>query len=344
MAVNHRDAIERSGLSIYDEIETDHQDLRVPTQTLERILDEWLRGMSLAGYAVRTRSKIVKTQICRALGYTVPPKFRNTRPKFPGQDLDAYVQKGNNLQIWNEDVSLDRRYALVRVNDKGEVVRVKVVHGYELASLDTTGALTQKHQARLILGKTTSELIAPKDTSVLAPLVSNSAVSLTGISPLDDPAPGKLLSIENIFHILEAIVGRSFPDPGSDQNRKRGAMLHSIVCLLLGYADFRDDGRHPDVRNQLLEIKLQTSPTIDLGLIRPDCNSLIGLPEAAVPEARYCDVRYAIFNAVTDGTEITVTHFLLTTGNRFFHRFPQYEGKKINRKLQITLPSDFFLT
>ena len=53
-------------------------------------------------------------------------------------------------------------------------------------------------------------------------------------------------------------------------------------------------------------------------------------------------MRYAIFCAHTDGARVTLTHLFLTTGAAFFDRFPQFQGKVLNKKLQIPLPSDFF--
>lgn len=150
------------------------------------------------------------------------------------------------------------------------------------------------------------------------------------------------MPIGEVFERLRGAVGRSFPDAGWDQERNRGAALHRVVCELLGYADYRDDGRFPDVRNQLLEVKLQTSPTIDLGLVRPSSEEPLDVPQIAGTQVRHCDVRYALFYAQTDGAEVTLTRLYLTTGASFFSRFPQFGGKVLNKKLQIPLPSDFF--
>jgi hypothetical protein len=59
-------------------------------------------------------------------------------------------------------------------------------------------------------------------------------------------------------------------------------------------------------------------------------------------QIRHCDVRYALFYAVTDGNEVTLTNLFLTTGEKFFSRFPQFQGKVLNKKLQIPLPAGFF--
>ncbi|MFQ5639932.1 MAG: restriction endonuclease, partial [bacterium] len=122
----------------------------------------------------------------------------------------------------------------------------------------------------------------------------------------------------------------------------RGAALHRLVCQCLGYTDYRDHGQFPDVRHQLLEVKLQTSPTIDLGLVCPDSESPLDVPKIGGQQIRHCDVRYALFYGATDGKKVTLTHLFLTTGEKFFTRFPRFQGKVLNKKLQIPLPTDFF--
>ncbi len=336
-------AISRSGLTIYDTIETGDPKLWIPSAELETLLNSGLRGFSLAGLPLRTRSKVVKEQVCRILGYPVPAAFKRTKPRFPGQCFDTYVQKSNNLQVWNEDLSPSRRYVIIRVSADDEIERVKVVAGDTLAFLDTTGTLTQKYQARLIPGSAKTEIIASEDTDRLKPFVRDDvSPQANSVSPVDYPAADALLSIKVIYERLRGLVGLSFSDKGYDQERNRGAELHRLVCKCLGYTDYRDDGRFPDVRHQLLEVKLQTSPTIDLGLVCPDSKEALDVPIIQGHQIRHCDVRYALFYAKTDGIRVTLINFYLTTGEAFFRRFPQFQGKVLNKKLQIPLPADFF--
>jgi hypothetical protein len=96
------------------------------------------------------------------------------------------------------------------------------------------------------------------------------------------------------------------------------------------------------VRHQLLEVKLQTAPTIDLGLVRPDSEEAIDEPKLGGRQMRHCDVRYAVFCATTDGRRVALTHVILTTGEGFFGRFTQFGGRVLNKKLQIPLPETFF--
>lgn len=335
-------AIRQSGLSIYDPLDANYPDLWIPGPDLQHLLNEALSGISLAGMPLRTRSKAVKEHVCRALGYSVPDTFTKTQPRFPGQSLDIYVQKSQNLQIWNEDIEWTRRYAIIRVSSDDIIERVRVVTGEMLTSFDTTGTLTRKHQARLTTGPRPRELISPFDTELLRDVVQ-SDVNLTGASsPADPPDSAKLMPIGLIYRRLLSLVGESFPDAGSDQERNRGATLHRLVCTQLGYSDYHDDGQFPDIRHQLLEVKLQTSPTIDLGLLRPDSKGTLGTPSLAGRLVRVCDVRYALFYGNTDGNMVELTHLFLTTGEDFPHRFPYFQGNVSNQKRQLKLPNGFF--
>lgn len=338
-------SISKSGLSIYDQIEAHDSCLWFTDEELELLLRDRLCGRSYTGLPLRTRSKAVKTDICEALGYPVPTTFTKTQPRFPGQCFDAYIQKSNNLQIWNEDIEQNRRYVIIRLSATDVVERVRVVKGDTLASLDTTGTLTQKYQARLTTGGDIAELVSPTDTYVLLPIVSVGCIrkiTESGRMPTDMPENGLLLPIADIYSALRPLLGKDIEDTGSDQERSRGGELHSLVCKTLGYATYADDGRFPDIRHQLLEIKLQTSPTIDLGLYRPDSTELLFDPTIGSLEIRHCDIRYALFFGQINSGYVTLTNLYLVTGEDFFTRFPHFRGRVINRKLQIPLPDSFF--
>lgn len=341
-AKRYVEAIHRSGLSIYDHIEIGDPDLWIPTPELEELLNMAMSGISLAGLSLRTRSKVVKEHVCRSLGYPVPPSFKKVQPRFSGQSFDVYVQKSNNLQIWNEELAPTRRYVIIRVGPKDVIAKIKVVVGNTLALLDATGTLTQKYQARLIPGNTKVELVSEKDTETLDTIVRADVDLSAAKNPAGDPRAKELLPIRKLFDRLRSLVGVSFVDAGHDQERNRGALLHRLVCQYLGYAEYRDDGQFPDVRHQLLEVKLQTSPTIDLGLVCPDSKETFDIPKIDNRQIRHCDIRYALFYAETNGEMVTLTHFYLSTGEKFFTRFPQFQGKVLNKKLQISLPSGFF--
>ncbi len=332
--------IRDSGLTIYDPLD-EAPDLFLESIELEEALRAGLKGLNL-DYPLRTRSKVLKSAACTALGYPVPTSFRKTNPRFPGQDFDTYIQKSNNLQIWNEELSASRRYALIRLDEDSVVTDVKVVTGAALAQLDRTGTLTQKFQARSRKPVVRSVLGSEKDTANLLGRYGMadgpSVPAVLDSGPTEAPIPGLLLPIGGLFERLVRLVGKTVDNPGTDQERNRGSALHRGVCQVLGYKGYQDRGQFPDVSNQLLEVKLQTAATIDLGLVTPDSTA----PIPGVPGVKHCDVRYAIFYGTNAERGVRLDYLVMTTGKEFFRLFRRFEGRVLNRKLQIPLPVDFF--
>lgn len=334
-------AIRASGKTIYDPIVIGGE-LWFTAEHLEEVLQAGLSGFDVSGQAIRTRSKNVKRKVAEILGYPVPSSFKKCQPRFPGQDFDTYVQAADNLQIWNEELSASRRYVLIRVDPSGKITKVKVINGGELAKLDTTGTITKKYQAKVTGLDNPTELISKTDTANLQPLLAAAYSYPLDASPTSTAVPGEILPISEVFERLSTIVGKTFPDMGSIQERNRGAGLHNLICSALGYTSYGDTGQFPDVPHQLLEVKLQTSPTIDLGLVLPSSEAPLGIPMLNGIQVRHCDVRYAVCCGETNGKAVTINHVILTTGAGFFTRFTQFQGKVINGKLQLPLPADFF--
>lgn len=335
-------AIAGSGLSIYDRL--DHApELFLDIDVLEALLNETLTGLHV-DVPIRTRAKLVKVAVCKAMGYPVPSSFRKTQPRFPGQDLDVYVQKANNLQVWNEEITPTRRYAIARVGDDGKISRVRVVTGQALAVLDTTGTLTRKYQAKRRAAKAGSALVVARDTDdfirELDPQDSVAAQQLSAMSPTDHPRRGQVLTIGALYNVLVGLEGQTVVDPGAVQERLRGEGLHKLVCTTLGLGPYADRGRCPDIRAQALEVKLQTAGTIDLGPVTPDSTDVA---EEIGETLRHCDVRYAVVYADAAGSgRLRIREVVVTTGQAFFSEFQRFEGRVTNAKLQMHLPKTFF--
>ncbi|MCL5098838.1 MAG: hypothetical protein M1608_15160 [Candidatus Omnitrophica bacterium] len=155
-------AIAKSGRTIYDVLH-DAPEHFIPSAELEAILKKGLLGLDL-NYPLRTRSKVLKTKVCETLGYPVPASFKRSKPRFPGQDFDSYVQKSNNLQIWNEEITPTRSYVIIRLDEASKVVGLRVVTGEVLAVLDTTGTLTKKYQAKSRAPVMASTLVSQLDS------------------------------------------------------------------------------------------------------------------------------------------------------------------------------------
>lgn len=336
--IDYQKNIAESGFSIYQEIDHDDKYLYIPIGILENILANALIGFSLNGYALRTRSKIVKTEICKALGYPIPKSFKKTQPKFPGQNFDVYTQKSLNVQIWNENIDACRRYVFLRVNENDIITSVKVINGDQLALYDRTGTLTRKYQATM--NSYGYDICSTKDSLTVENWIDDSIESLSDINPNHFPQKKQLLSIKEIFKRLKPMVGLTINYLNALQERNRGAELHEMICRNLGYAIYEDDGMYPDIANQLLEIKLQTSPTIDLGLHSPeDGEEILSVGDATFYSK---DIRYAIFDAEVEGTRVVLKNLYLITGEDFTKYFPLFKGKGTNTKIQLPLPNDFF--
>lgn len=159
--------------------------------------------------------------------------------------FDTYVQKSNNLQVWNEELSPTRRYVIIRVNAEDTITRVKVVTGDSLAELDTTGTLTQKYQARCIPGEAASELVVAEDTALLRPFVSDRFSPSAAVTPVLHPAKGQLLPIALVYERLKTMVGQGFDDSGIDQERNRGAPCIGLCARRWDTPDIRTTGGSP---------------------------------------------------------------------------------------------------
>lgn len=329
--------IRRRGLSIYDPLEASDPAF-YEFNALEEALRIHIIGMEIGG-AIRTRAKLAKQAVCAALGYPSPPSFAKTQPRFPGQNLDVYVQQSNNLQIWNEEVDPTRRYALIRPDAQHIVRDVRVITGDSLANYDTTGTLTSKFQAKRRPSSLGSCLVSSADTKAMSSWVLASPPKADGTSG-DAPRPGRVLAIAEVFARLRALEGRRIPDPGPTQDRLRGEVLQEVAAEALGTERYANNGQWPDLRSQAIEVKLQTSPTIDLGLVLPSSTA----PAPTIgSDFMHCDVRYAVVYAHASGAgELVISDVVVSTGEDFFQEFVQFGGLTVNRKLQLHLPDGFF--
>lgn len=334
-----REAVVELGFDVYEPL-TEHPEVVYSRAELEALLRHELAGAVFTG-PIRTRSKLAKEAVCRALGYPVPGAFKRVKPRFPGQDLDVYVQQHDNLQVWNEELSPTRRYAVIRVDDVGDVVSIRVAEGSELAAFDRTGTLTSKYQAKRFPRSTGSMLVSESDTpgfiAELAPVDDLEDEVLRRLLPGSPPVDGEVLGVRALYERLLALVGQDLAYSTSE--RLRGERLHRLTCEVLGLGSYADTGRFPDIVCQALEVKLQTSPTIDLGLVTPDSH------EPAVtlsPRLRHSDARYLVAYAVHEADVLRIQHIVVTTGEDFFGEFQRFGGLVQNRKLQLRLPRDFF--
>lgn len=333
--------IRNSGLGIYDYINEENDSLFIPIEELEIIFKNKLIGMNLCGLPLRTRSKVVKQKICEVLGYPIPNSFKKTKPRFPGQNFDVYIQKKDNVQIWNEEIDINRRYVFFKVSDADIITSVKIITGEKLVQFDRTGTLTKKYQATL---KCYASSFSERDTQNIEQWIFNNNIyrNLAIKNPLSDPVASDLYDIKTIFNLLSPIIGKEIDYINATNERNRGAILHSLICQYLGYSNYNDDGKYPDITNQLLEVKLQTSPTIDLGLYSPEENTLVKKLNGINIYTK--DIRYAIFDGEISeyNNKVKIKKLYIVSGEDFNKYFPLFKGNTINKKIQMLLPNNFF--
>ncbi len=338
-ALEVRARIEESGISVYSEPATADSDLFYPPEALEVLLEEKLVGSAeLANLPVRTRSKAAKELVCEVLGYIAPKSFKKVQPRLPHPAVDIYVQQANNLQIWNEEVDAERRYVILILID-GVVSGVRVIAGADLAQFDGTGTLTSKFQAaRYVEGGST--LVSEFDTDHFIDRLDPNPQGDTHRLPTSQPVPGSVLPVAEIYRRLLPMVGKTYQDPGIVQERNRGTIVHREACARLGCDGFADNGQFPDILSELVEVKLQLSRTVDLGLELPDSDTPLASANGLL-DVR--DVRYAIFYAERHGAEFTITSLVVSTGADFFTEYRQFGGFISNKKLQLRLPTSWFV-
>jgi hypothetical protein len=325
--------------SIYDPPATDLTGLFYSPPELQALLrDELIGRGDLDELPVRTRSKVAKTLVCEALGYTAPTTFAKVNPRLRHANIDVYVQQASNLQIWNQEVDAARRYVILILRDN-TIADVQVIAGADLAQFDTTGTLTRKFQANRIHEDAGSVLVSARDTEDFVAQFNPRPKIPPSISPVDAPSSGNVLDIATVYRSLISLVGRTFPDPGQTQERNRGSVVHREACAVLGLSHYADHGQFPDILSQLLEVKLQLARTIDLGLELPSSETPLASANGIVAVR---DVRYAIFYGLRTDSKFTLTDLVVTTGQDFFNEFRQFAGKVSNSKLQLRLPGEWF--
>jgi hypothetical protein len=334
-----RDHISRLGVDLYNSPATADSQFFYTPDVLEMLLKSELVGRTdLAGWAVKTRAVVAKKIVAEALGYDAPQSFKRVSPRLPHPAIDVYAQQSNNLQIWNEEVDAERRYVILILDDH-EILDVRVVAGADLAQYDKTGKLTKKFQASRLYESAESTLVSDYDTDNFIERLDPGNIASPN-PPVAQPEQGGVLTVAEIYSRLLPMVGSTYDDPGIVQERNRGTVVHREACRRLDTGAFADNGQFPDILSQLVEVKLQLARTVDLGLELPSSDTPLASANGVLD---VCDVRYAIFYADRDGSSFTITSLVVTTGADFFQEYRQFGGLTSNAKLQLRLPSSWFL-
>ena len=207
--------------------------------------------------------------------------------------IDTYIVTTGtsyNLQVWNRNpnsasvqvdlkngetlLASDVRFVFGKINADNCIESIIVMTpDYIEDRFGKFGKPTVKQQ--LIISNKKREDIIRKGGLVISDsnlpqelLASDDEVISEEVSIKDDP--DRILPIKIIDErISDKLVGETLDV--SLSAKQRGQQLERMVAYQLGYRGMQEglEGGYPDIRNQMLEIKVQDSPTIDLGKYSP---------------------------------------------------------------------------
>lgn len=290
----------------------------------------------------------------------VPPKGKGI-PKITREFIDTYiVTSGNsyNLQVWNrlpasnsllikydsgESLKCtDARFVFVRIDlAKSTIASIIILTPkYIEQHFGIFGKPTIKHQL-LISSKVRRSLYECEDKVLSFPDSKKLSYSIIhnylppSSSMMDEPNFKELYSIALLKKMVaDKLIGKKL---GTAATKNRGQALERMVLELLGYTIKENEllhGAFPDIRNQLLEVKVQDSPTVDLGKFSPEKEEFV-IEEKNITTF---DVRYLI--ALTNPKTEIIEGIILTAGERLGDIFSYVSSQSY--KCQRTIPMSFF--
>ena len=283
-------------------------------------------------------------------------------PKNVLEFVDTYIVtsgKSYNLQVWNripdsddpqvecEDGSIlvakDARLVLLRIDVESHIIRaiLGMSPQYVVTNFGEFSKPTIKHQ--MIISGTQRKMVMSLPGGVLMEEDTSTIKEISSTQPVKPVNPfnqwpvgkGEVMAIEVIRDLVAVpLTGKVIT---SARTKNRGQALERLILELLGY-DVHEtaslEGQYPDVKNQLLEIKIQDSPTVDFGKYTPTEAQEV-YPEFGVTTK---DIRYML--VLMDKSTNCVQGIILMPGGRLGNYFSHVDG--ISGKCQRSIPMTFF--
>lgn len=288
----------------------------------------------------------------------VPPKKKGV-PKIVREFIDTYIVtsgKSYNLQVWNRIPSSqtllikyesgeslkcdDVRFILTKITDDKISSIIIATPKYIVDKFGVFGKPTIKHQL-LISSKIRNEIYNSKDrimffkdSNKLSYLIRND-FEPPKTSMVEDAQSNEIFAIELIkTMVAEQLIGFKLD---ADSTKNRGQSLERKVLELLGYPASDSGllyGAFPDIPNQLLEVKVQDTQTVDLGKFSPEKEEVI-VEELNITTF---DIRYLI--ALTNPETEIIEGIILSPGEKLGEVFSYVSDQSY--KCQRSIPMSFF--
>lgn len=290
--------------------------------------------------------------------FIIVPLKKKGVPKILIELIDTYIVttgKDYNLQVWNrvpnsdsvlvqytntQEIICDRdiRYVLIKIeNDKIDSIAI-LSSAYIEKRFGVFSKQTIKHQ--LLISKLNRNKIIESENKInFSPDTLNVAALCTTIYSKpesnigDHPVPSKIFSLNLILEkVAKPLIGMEI---NSKDTKIRGQMLERIVAELLGYRiKGKLIGGYPDLPNQLLEVKVQNTQTIDLGKYTPEIEKVV-FEDLGMTTL---DIRYLI--ALTNAETNIIEGIILMPGKELGKNYTYVNGTSF--KYQKSIPMNFF--
>ena len=291
--------------------------------------------------------------------YDVVPPKRKGVPKILLEYVDTYIVTSGdsyNLQVWNRNPSSDSvqvqyangetlkssevRFILARVKPGiNKISAIAVLSpDYIVKKFGAFGKPTIKHQLMISTAARQKVLAQPGKVLFYDDGIKNKKATPSNLSSQNihaQPTESFLLPLSVIRDIVKnEIIGKKI-DSGATKNR--GQVLEAMIARSLGYKLRKEQklaGGYPDICHQALEVKIQDSPTVDLGKYSPEYDEVISGCSGFTTKR----VRYLI--ALTNPETNIVEGAILCPGNRLGQHFTYVAEKSY--KCQRAIPMSFF--
>lgn len=281
----------------------------------------------------------------------IPPRGKGI-PRLLLELVDTYIVTSGsnyNLQVWNRFPNsksalieykngkkiraCDIRLVFLKINLQKSIIEsiVLLTPAYIEKKFGQFGKPTIKHQI-IISEKKRAEIkgtvLLGTDTKCMIDICRK-----TYKQPMekmaDFPAQTKPFCIELLSKLVaEKLLGTKLQ---TADTKSRGQILERKTMAMLGYKSNLVGG-YPDVPNQLLEVKVQDSPTIDLGRYSPE------FEEVVFSNITTKDIRYLI--ALTNPITNIIESIVLVPGKDLGDIFSFVSDTSF--KCQRSIPMSFF--
>ena len=281
----------------------------------------------------------------------IPPRGKGI-PRLLLELVDTYIVTSGtsyNLQVWNrfpnsksalieykngkKICACDIRLVFLKIDLQKSIIESIVVltPAYIEKKFGQFGKPTIKHQI-IISEKKREEIkdivLLGTDTKRMSGICRKTYKQPTE-KMTDFPEESKPFCIELLSKLVaKKLLGTKLQ---SADTKNRGQILERKVMTLVGYRSNLVGG-YPDVPNQLLEVKVQDSPTIDLGKYSPEFEEVI------YSNITTKDIRYLV--ALTNPKTNVIESVVLVSGKELGDIFSVVSDTSF--KCQRSIPMSFF--